>query len=107
MRRFDFLVIGVSVRWPMEVQADEHDDLPTPILHLDLAKIDPTSAEIKQELFPAVGRLKRERDRFTVRRERAVLVIAAMLFRREESVGLGLGQVQISHQDIQPESVAR
>ena len=83
--------------WPAEIKADEDHDLPAPVLHRHLAEIDPSTVQVKEEVFATIGGFKGERNRFPRRREVGDLLIGPVLLHFHQGVGFGLSQIGPGH----------
>ncbi len=73
-----------------EVQPNEHDHLPRPVLQLDLPDVDLATADVEQELLSTVCRLEWNRDRFTSDGEVQRVVGRAVILDADEEVCFGL-----------------
>ena len=98
MRNGYFRAVRVTVWRAAEIKPHQHDDLTASVLQFDLAQINAALTQIKEELLPAISRLKRQGDRSPWSREVVELLVDAMLFHGYQGIGLSLGQVGLGHQ---------
>lgn len=97
VERSDLLTVGVAVGRSAEIKTREHQGLRTSILHFHLAKIDPATAQVKQELLRSIGILKWDTDQFPTHGEIPFLPPRSMFFQTYQGVGLRLGQADFGH----------
>ena len=91
--------------WTEQVESRENHDLPGAVLHSDLSKFDATSAQVKQEEFAPVVGLQRQGDFLAAPWEKVTSIVFTALHHSQESIGFGLCQVDLGHQENSPRSL--